>query len=348
MKKLLFGYLSLFSFSFLTAAESAIELSASWHSHLNDNLIKQMKSSFNTDILIETGTLNGECAYNASKYFKEVHTIELAEELFEMARKRVENRSNVYCYLGDSSELLLPILESVDGTVLFWLDAHYSGGNTACGINGDPIIYELNQIGVSKRFKSIILIDDIRGHNIPNITKTITQLDDGFICIILGDILLAFNEKYHSPNISPLVQACTVSRISSNISEIINAEKTIINLRNSSEKSKLTELFKQYKGYYSLWEGLINLGNKNYKLAISNLKSAKSKLNYYSWRIYCYLIQAYNESGNHLEAKATFQLLLPFIANNETAIRMLLGESLFEKYSHFSSLPSNESGFSRD
>ncbi|MDD3159854.1 MAG: hypothetical protein PHQ98_02720, partial [Candidatus ainarchaeum sp.] len=42
---------------------------------------------------------------------------------------------------------------------IFWLDAHYSGGNTAKGKQNSPILQELNLIFKSK-LNHIILIDD--------------------------------------------------------------------------------------------------------------------------------------------------------------------------------------------
>lgn len=324
------------SYSF--SSEAMVTLSSNWHSHLYPGLIKQMQSCFGIDSLIETGTLNGECAYHASPYFREIHTIELAPHLYERSCNRLKDCPNVRCYLGDSSKQLLPIIQQAQGTILFWLDAHYSGGETACGELGDPIFYELNQIAESRRVDSVILIDDIRSHDIPKACVAINAIDEGYVHYIIGDILLAFNTKYHSPKISSLVIACSQSRISENISEIINAEKFIIDSEEIFEKSNLTELYKQYLGYYNLWEGLVNLGKRKYeaastcfeKMAIHVKESGPSIA--HPWRIWGYLVKSYHESNQYEKAKQAYELVSPFVAENENEIRIILGNSIFATY----------------
>ena len=50
------------------------------------------------------------------------------------------------------------------GDISFWLDGHYSKGDTFKGTKVTPIIYELETISnyISKYKKVLILIDDIR------------------------------------------------------------------------------------------------------------------------------------------------------------------------------------------
>jgi hypothetical protein len=49
----------------------------------------------------------------------------------------------------------------VQEPALFWLDGHYSGGETARGAQGSPIIAELETV-FSRKLDDVVLIDDIR------------------------------------------------------------------------------------------------------------------------------------------------------------------------------------------
>jgi hypothetical protein len=112
---------------------------------------------------VETGTYSGDTTEAMQPYFERLYTIELGEELFEKAKTRLKKFNNVKCYLGDSSTVLPGILAEIDKKALFWLDAHYSGGITACGNIDTPILAELAVIIESaKKFKHVILIDDAR------------------------------------------------------------------------------------------------------------------------------------------------------------------------------------------
>ena len=95
--------------------------------------------------------------------FRNVASIELSKELYQRALTRFDGIESVHLYCGDSSILLGTMIDNEDAFVntLFWLDGHYSGGETACGEKESPIIEELSII--SKKCKEgVILIDDAR------------------------------------------------------------------------------------------------------------------------------------------------------------------------------------------
>lgn len=112
----------------------------------------------------ETGTYFGETIINLQPYFKNLLTIELSLEHYMHfnATKLNMNLSNVHNFYGDSVILmpgLLLILNSEN--TIFWLDGHYSSGDTACGLKECPLIEECKYIDrfcMSK--KCIILVDD--------------------------------------------------------------------------------------------------------------------------------------------------------------------------------------------
>lgn len=130
------------------------------------HLMKQMvvrkyrkKSGF--DILIESGTYLGEMVEAQRKHFNKIVSIELSQTLFEYASNRFRGYKNIEILLGDSGELIRNILANLDRSAIFWLDGHYSGGNTAQGKTETPILDELVSILESK-IEHIILIDDAR------------------------------------------------------------------------------------------------------------------------------------------------------------------------------------------
>jgi hypothetical protein len=116
-------------------------------------------------IFVETGTYLGN---NIEQFligiFNEIHSIELKEEFVQNARLRFKSENSVYIHHGDSAEVLENISGKIHEPVMFFLDAHYSGGLTEFGKpedNGCPLLRELSILG--KRTESdIIVIDDMR------------------------------------------------------------------------------------------------------------------------------------------------------------------------------------------
>jgi hypothetical protein len=86
----------------------------------------------------------------------------LSKQLFEFCKWRFKNKDNINLIHGDSSQILPEILKSINQQAIFWLDGHYSGGNTAIGKCICPLLAELNAIEKFGRKDNIILIDDAR------------------------------------------------------------------------------------------------------------------------------------------------------------------------------------------
>ncbi len=111
--------------------------------------------------LVETGTFRGGTIAALKGDFDEIYSIELSEELHAAARDRFARDSHIKLICGDSAEELPRLVERLACQALFWLDAHYSGGETANGIQGNPIMKEI--ACVLKDCKAhVILVDDMR------------------------------------------------------------------------------------------------------------------------------------------------------------------------------------------
>ncbi len=111
--------------------------------------------------LIETGTYHGSTVAGCLRHFERIYTIELDDVLYEAARDRFSNEPTVTVIHGDSYTELSRLASEVTGPALFWLDAHYSSGDTAKGAYDPPLPWELRAI-VDRAQPDVVLIDDAR------------------------------------------------------------------------------------------------------------------------------------------------------------------------------------------
>ena len=128
-------------------------------------LFDLLKKYNKNKVFVETGTLYGNGVVSAyrTNMFDIIHTIEIKEDLYNFCVERYKEVDKINFHLGDSGVILKEILDTNDGGVTFWLDGHYSAGNTGCAENYlSPIQQELEIIKNSKnRDKHIIIIDDM-------------------------------------------------------------------------------------------------------------------------------------------------------------------------------------------
>ena len=99
---------------------------------MNDDFILSLFKKY--DIAVETGTFIGGTTKYLSKYFDEVHTIELDRIIHEQACFNLKDYKNISCYCGDSETVLktylIDKLNAKNKKVFFFLDAHWSGDDT--------------------------------------------------------------------------------------------------------------------------------------------------------------------------------------------------------------------------
>ena len=115
-------------------------------------------------ILIESGSYlgNGIQAF-LDIGFQSVYSVELAHHYYEHCLNRFSDKKDkVHLYYGDSGEKFKDILASINSQVVFWLDGHYSQGDTAKGTENSPILRELDTISKHHIKNHTILIDDVR------------------------------------------------------------------------------------------------------------------------------------------------------------------------------------------
>lgn len=139
----------------LTGTLQVQELSAQSKAELILSYAKKYKCKK----FIETGTFKGDTVDACKDFFEEITSIELSHELFLESKARFASIPKIHILEGNSGDLLPQVVTS--SPVLFWLDAHYSGGYTAKGPEDSPVMKELNFI-LNHRLDHCILIDDAR------------------------------------------------------------------------------------------------------------------------------------------------------------------------------------------
>lgn len=139
-------------------------------------VIKNYAEKYNIGCFVETGTYIGDMLKAMSKHFNELYSIELSEFYYKKAVKRFSNDPNIHLFHGDSGIILRNILDLIKHPTVFWLDAHYSGGNTARGKTETPILNELEEI-INHHNEHVILIDDARCFHGPEGYPSISKLE---------------------------------------------------------------------------------------------------------------------------------------------------------------------------
>lgn len=119
---------------------------------------------FPNKYFIETGSYLGDGIRQAVRAgcFEAIHSIELNEGYFNHLSRAFSRQKNVTLWQGNSGDLLPLVLSQIDAPATFWLDAHYSGGDTARGDRLSPILEELDSIQRHPIHTHTILIDDVR------------------------------------------------------------------------------------------------------------------------------------------------------------------------------------------
>jgi len=131
---------------------------AHYESILNQSEFKNENFKF----FVETGTNAGFTVNNMLSLFNEIHSIELSEEYYKSACDKFKMNKNVKLHLGDSSVVLKDIINEFNNNTVFFLDGHWSGGDTAKGDKDCPLIEELDTIVKHFKHKALIIIDDYR------------------------------------------------------------------------------------------------------------------------------------------------------------------------------------------
>lgn len=164
--------------------------------------VNYLKNFFDLSIFVEGGTYIGLTAYEQSKNFKKVYTIEKSKKMIEISKKRLDGINNIIQLNGDTRDHLKKILSNNDN-ILFWLDSHWSGGETYGKNDECPLLDELRIIFNSSLKNFVILIDDARlflsppplPHKIsnwPNIRQIFNLIPSSHDVLVSEDVIFIF------------------------------------------------------------------------------------------------------------------------------------------------------------
>jgi len=164
-----------------------------------------IKNEMGLDVFVEGGTYLGNTAKAMSYIFRKVFTIEKSEIMFKRAEENLKNFDNVELLMGDTREYFGKILQSNDN-ILFWLDSHWSGGDTYGENDECPLMDELKII-FKYRKNYVILIDDARlfmapppkPHKIenwPSIKDIVNILPHDWDLIVYNDVIYLFPNNF--------------------------------------------------------------------------------------------------------------------------------------------------------
>ena len=110
---------------------------------------------------VETGTYLGGTTFSVEPFFDCIHTIEIKKKFYKDVKKNYKGNKIIF-HLGDSSICLNKICEEISTNAIFFLDGHWSAGNTGRGRKDCPLYEELNIIADKFYNKAIVIIDDVR------------------------------------------------------------------------------------------------------------------------------------------------------------------------------------------
>jgi hypothetical protein len=110
---------------------------------------------------VETGTYIGETIFAMEPHFDKLYTVEIKREFYENVKQKY-NGNKINFVLGDSLTELAKISDQLKENTIFFLDGHWSNGDTGKGVKDCPLIEEITAINENFKHHGIIIVDDVR------------------------------------------------------------------------------------------------------------------------------------------------------------------------------------------
>ena len=142
-------------------------------------------------VFVETGTYNGATTNWAAERFKKVYTFEAEHGIYRAYL--FSKPDNVDAIFGKSEDMLPDLLERLNEPAVFWLDAHWSSGNTFEGVC--PLEDELKAIAAHP-FDHAVFVDDISLFTPQFEAVKPVMLNIGYKVFRMADTALFLKEKH--------------------------------------------------------------------------------------------------------------------------------------------------------
>lgn len=127
--------------------------------HFFLNLLQDDYTKYNC--FIETGTLNGGTIFSLEPFFNKLYTIEFSEKYY-ISTKNKYSGNKINFILGNSAVVFETLLPNITDKCIFFLDGHWSGGDTGHSDKDCPLYQEITYINNLFTNEAIIIIDDCR------------------------------------------------------------------------------------------------------------------------------------------------------------------------------------------
>ena len=127
---------------------------------LNYALGRFPDSNIKFSTFVESGTYHGKTITNMEPFFDKLHTIEIGEPLYNENVDKYKG-DKITFHLGDTAKILKGFVHTLSNTV-FFLDGHWSAGDTFMGDKEVPLYDELKTIMQKFKHSAVIIIDDYR------------------------------------------------------------------------------------------------------------------------------------------------------------------------------------------
>ena len=129
---------------------------------INQSFLQTLQDDYTKyPCFIETGTLFGDTTFELEPYFDKLYTIEFSEKYYNGAKEKYSG-DKINFILGDSSIEFNTLLPSISDKCIFFLDGHWSGGDTGHSEKDCPLEEEITHIFHLFQQEAIIIIDDFR------------------------------------------------------------------------------------------------------------------------------------------------------------------------------------------
>jgi len=166
--------------------------------YINNDFLNLLQDDYTKyNCFIETGTLVGDTIFAVEPYFNKLYTIEFSEKYYNYSKSKYIG-SKINFILGDSSVVFESLLPNITDKCIFFLDGHWSSGDTGRSTKDCPLDEEITHINNLFTNDAIIIIDDFR---LFGLDKSSGILDEDWSKInkdnLLNILQKRINKVYH-------------------------------------------------------------------------------------------------------------------------------------------------------